>query len=118
MFLSNVGALLRLAVPMIVSRAGLAAMAIVDAVMVSRYSSNQFAMLGLADGTLGRLSDVFGAFVIMLLGAGLAVKVFAILPFAMVIAMYALELLVAVLQAYVFAMLTCMYLADALHPGH
>ncbi len=61
---------------------------------------------------------VFGAFVIMLLGAGLAVKVFAILPFAMVIAMYALELLVAVLQAYVFAMLTCMYLADALHPGH
>ncbi|MFY9781107.1 MAG: MATE family efflux transporter [Candidatus Baltobacteraceae bacterium] len=63
MFLSNVGALLRLAVPMIVSRAGLAAMAIVDAVMVSRYSSNQFAMLGLADGTLGRLSDVFGAFV-------------------------------------------------------
>jgi F-type H+-transporting ATPase subunit a len=32
--------------------------------------------------------------------------------------MLALELLVAFLQAYVFAMLTCMYLNDALHPGH
>jgi hypothetical protein len=27
-------------------------------------------------------------------------------------------LLVAVLQAYVFAILTCIYLNDALHPGH
>jgi len=27
-------------------------------------------------------------------------------------------LLVVFLQAYVFAMLTCMYLNDALHPGH
>jgi F-type H+-transporting ATPase subunit a len=26
--------------------------------------------------------------------------------------------LVAFLQAYVFAVLTCMYLNDALHPGH
>jgi F-type H+-transporting ATPase subunit a len=26
--------------------------------------------------------------------------------------------LVACLQAYVFAILTCMYLNDALHPGH
>jgi F-type H+-transporting ATPase subunit a len=26
--------------------------------------------------------------------------------------------LVAFLQAYVFTMLTCMYLNDALHPGH
>jgi F-type H+-transporting ATPase subunit a len=29
-----------------------------------------------------------------------------------------LELLVAFLQAYVFAILTCIYLNDALHPGH
>jgi F-type H+-transporting ATPase subunit a len=35
----------------------------------------------------------------------------------MTLAMLALELLVAFLQAYVFAMLTCMYLNDALHPG-
>ena len=60
---------------------------------------------------------VFGSFVIMLLGAGAAMKVFAVLPLAMTVAMDALELLVAFLQAYVFAMLTCMYLNDALHPG-
>ena len=60
---------------------------------------------------------VFGSFVIMLLGAGAAMKIFAVLPLAMTVAMDALELLVAFLQAYVFAMLTCMYLNDALHPG-
>ena len=36
----------------------------------------------------------------------------------MVVAINALEFLVAFLQAYVFAMLTCIYLNDALHPGH
>ena len=62
---------------------------------------------------------VFGAFVVMLLGAGVAVKALAVLPFAMTVGLEALELLVAFLQAYVFAMLTCMYLNDALHPsGH
>jgi len=61
---------------------------------------------------------VFGAFVVMLLGASSAVKLLAILPLAMNIGIEALELLVAFLQAYVFAMLTCMYLNDALHPGH
>ena len=49
---------------------------------------------------------------------GRAVKALAVLPFAMTIGLEALELLVAFLQAYVFAMLTCMYLNDALHPGH
>ena len=62
--------------------------------------------------------NVFGGFCVMLLGAGAVLKVVAILPFAMTIGLYALELLVAFLQAYVFAMLTCMYLNDALHPGH
>jgi F-type H+-transporting ATPase subunit a len=61
--------------------------------------------------------NVFGAFVVMLLGAGAATKILAVLPFAMTIGLDALELLVAFLQAYVFAMLTCMYLNDALHPG-
>ena len=61
--------------------------------------------------------NVFGAFVVMLLGAGVVLKAAAVLPFAMIIGLYALELLVAFLQAYVFAMLTCMYLNDALHPG-
>jgi F-type H+-transporting ATPase subunit a len=62
--------------------------------------------------------NVFGAFVVMLLGASAAVKALAVLPFVMTIGLEALELLVAFLQAYVFAMLTCMYLNDALHPGH
>lgn len=61
--------------------------------------------------------NVFGGFVVMMLGAGVAVKALAILPFAMTIGLFALELLVAFLQAYVFTMLTCMYLNDALHPG-
>ncbi|AMY67792.1 F0F1 ATP synthase subunit A [Frigidibacter albus] len=33
-------------------------------------------------------------------------------------AMYGLEVLVALIQAYVFTILTCVYLKDALHPGH
>ena len=35
-----------------------------------------------------------------------------------VTAMYGLEVLVAFIQAYVFTILTCVYLKDALHPGH
>ncbi len=41
----------------------------------------------------------------------------AVLPFIFTVALLALELLVAALQAYVFTMLTCMYLNDAMHPG-
>jgi F-type H+-transporting ATPase subunit a len=48
-------------------------------------------------------------------GFAAAVGVFAILPVGINIALYALEVLVAVLQAYVFAILTCLYLRDALH---
>jgi F-type H+-transporting ATPase subunit a len=48
-------------------------------------------------------------------GFAAAVGVFAILPVGINIAMFALEILVAVLQAYVFAILTCLYLRDALH---
>jgi F-type H+-transporting ATPase subunit a len=36
----------------------------------------------------------------------------------MTTALTGLELLVAFLQAYVFTILTCIYLNDALHPGH
>ncbi|UXM96360.1 F0F1 ATP synthase subunit A [Bartonella sp. HY329] len=42
----------------------------------------------------------------------------AILPLVMNVAITALEFLVAFLQAYVFTVLTCMYLNDAVHPGH
>ena len=58
-----------------------------------------------------------GAFVASLLGAG-AYAILAPLPFAMTIILSAFELLVAGLQAYVFAILTCVYLNDAIHPGH
>jgi F-type H+-transporting ATPase subunit a len=61
---------------------------------------------------------VFAAFVVMLSGFGIAGWVGAILPLALTVALSALELLVAVLQAYVFAILTCIYLNDAIHPGH
>jgi F-type H+-transporting ATPase subunit a len=59
---------------------------------------------------------VFGGFIVMLLGAG-SFAVLTPLPFLMAVAITALEVLVAFLQAYVFTMLTCMYLNDALHPG-
>ncbi len=60
---------------------------------------------------------VFGGFVVMLLGAG-TFAALSPLPLLMAVALTALETLVAFLQAYVFTMLTCMYLNDALHPGH
>ena len=62
---------------------------------------------------------VFASF-IGLLAAGLGVVggVLAVLPLGMVVALTALELLVAFLQAYVFTILTCIYLNDAIHPGH
>jgi F-type H+-transporting ATPase subunit a len=62
---------------------------------------------------------VFAGF-IPLLGAGLGLIGWAggVLPLGMVIALTALELLVAFLQAYVFTILTCIYLNDAIHPGH
>ncbi len=60
---------------------------------------------------------VFAGFIIMLLGAG-AYSAIAPLPLFGAVALTALEVLVAFLQAYVFTMLTCMYLNDALHPGH
>lgn len=62
--------------------------------------------------------QVFAGFIIMLASAGILGAFGAVLPFLMVIALTALELLVAFLQAYVFAILTCIYLNDAIHPGH
>ncbi|MEX2128401.1 MAG: F0F1 ATP synthase subunit A [Xanthobacteraceae bacterium] len=61
---------------------------------------------------------VFAGFVVMLSGFGFVGWVGAILPLALTVALTALEFLVAFLQAYVFAILTCIYLNDALHPGH
>jgi F-type H+-transporting ATPase subunit a len=47
-----------------------------------------------------------------------ALGLLSVVPILAISAMYALELMVAVIQAYVFAILTCVYLNDALHPGH
>jgi F-type H+-transporting ATPase subunit a len=62
--------------------------------------------------------QVFAGFIIMLAGWGVLGWFGATLPFIMVVLLTALELLVALLQAYVFAILTCIYLNDAIHPGH
>lgn len=61
---------------------------------------------------------VFAGFVISLGSLGAVGVAGAVLPLAMAVALTGLEFLVAFLQAYVFAVLTCMYLNDALHPGH
>jgi len=62
---------------------------------------------------------VFAGFV-ALLGTSLGAIgwIGGVAPLALTVAIYALEILVAFLQAYVFAILTCIYLNDALHPGH
>lgn len=41
--------------------------------------------------------------------------VFGIVPLLGLVAVYALEFIIAVVQAYVFAILTCIYLYDAIH---
>jgi F-type H+-transporting ATPase subunit a len=60
---------------------------------------------------------IFAGFVATLIFAGGWI-VLSPLPLLLTVAIVALEFLVAVLQAYVFAVLTCIYLHDALHPGH
>jgi len=61
---------------------------------------------------------VFGGFVALMIGASGVAAFLAPLPMAAIVLLTAFELLVAVLQAYVFAILTCVYLNDAIHPGH
>jgi F-type H+-transporting ATPase subunit a len=62
---------------------------------------------------------VFAGFVAMLgVSLGAIGWVGGLAPLALTVALTALELLVAFLQAYVFAILTCIYLNDAIHPGH
>jgi F-type H+-transporting ATPase subunit a len=61
---------------------------------------------------------VFASFIGMLGALGILGWAGAVLPLGLTMALTALELLVAFLQAYVFAILTCIYLNDAIHPGH
>jgi F-type H+-transporting ATPase subunit a len=61
---------------------------------------------------------VFASFVATLGAFGFLGWLGAVLPLGLTVALTALELLIAFLQAYVFAILTCIYLNDAIHPGH
>ncbi len=61
---------------------------------------------------------VFGKFIVDMLAANAVLMVASILPFALIVALTGLELLIAVLQAYVFTILTCLYLNDAVHLEH
>jgi F-type H+-transporting ATPase subunit a len=60
---------------------------------------------------------VFAAFAPMILISAIGIVVTPVSILA-ITAIYALEVLVAGIQAYVFTILACVYLKDALHPGH
>jgi F-type H+-transporting ATPase subunit a len=63
--------------------------------------------------------QVFAGFVVLLgTSFGVIGWIGGVVPLVLVVMLYALETLVAFLQAYVFAILTCIYLNDAIHPGH
>ena len=61
------------------------------------------------------LLAVFASFVVLMIGAGGIMYGVAVAPFVLIVCIYALEMLVAFLQAYVFAVLTCIYLNEAIH---
>ena len=60
---------------------------------------------------------IFAIFTVLMWNGSAVGKVTAILPLAMQIAMYALEVFVAFIQAYVFAILTTVYINGAVHAG-
>jgi F-type H+-transporting ATPase subunit a len=61
------------------------------------------------------LLKVFGTFVVALGSFGALPYVFGVLPLTVNIALSALEVLIAVVQAYVFALLASIYLNDAIN---
>lgn len=61
---------------------------------------------------------VFAAFAPLVLFSTFVGAPVTVLSILAIVAVYALEILVAFIQAYVFTILTCVYLKDALHPGH
>lgn len=69
----------------------------------------------MAGHTVLKVFAAFAPVVLMSVGVGLVVTPLSILA---ITAIYALEVLVAFIQAYVFTILACVYLKDALHPGH
>jgi F-type H+-transporting ATPase subunit a len=60
--------------------------------------------------------EVFAGFMLLLTASfGVFGVIASIVPLGLNVALVALEILVAGLQAYVFAILTCLYLHDAVH---
>jgi F-type H+-transporting ATPase subunit a len=78
------------------------------------HSMRQFAVMMAGHLTL----KVFAGFVVALGSLGVLGAAAAVMPLLMTVAITALEVLMSVVQAYIFTMLTCMYINDALHPGH
>jgi len=58
---------------------------------------------------------VFAGFVVTMLSAGGVLAVFSFAPVVAGVAITALEVLVAAIQAWVFSLLTCIYLNEAIH---
>lgn len=58
---------------------------------------------------------VFAGFVVTMLTAGGVMAIGTVIPFLGLFALTALELFVALLQAYIFTLLTCVYLNDAIN---
>ncbi len=54
---------------------------------------------------------VFAGFVV-------ALGLFGFAPFIFIVLLFALETIIAFLQAYVFAVLTCLYISDSVHLHH
>ncbi len=61
---------------------------------------------------------VFAGFSTMMLGLGGIGLIAGLIPMFFNVALYSLELLVAVLQAYIFAILSCIYLKDTVDLHH
>ena len=61
---------------------------------------------------------VFAGFVVSIGKGGGFMMVFALVPLIGATALMGLEFLVAFLQAFIFSILTCIYINDAIHPGH
>lgn len=61
---------------------------------------------------------VFAGFSTMLIGAGVVGGVMSLIPVIFNVGLYALELLVSLLQAYIFAILSAIYLKDTVDLHH
>lgn len=63
------------------------------------------------------LLHILSTFTLQLV-AGPVGPLVALVPFLLVLAVFALEFAIALIQAYVFTILLCIYANDSFHPGH